>query len=302
MNFIPPQVATKKLNTAFNRLAARFKKSRGYIGNIIIDSSAAESGSFVDNFIDERCNPKTTKVVRSKIWEVKPAQYGLDGWFDVYLGDSTRDAFIIEESIEKDEYELNNDLQLDPDRILKVPMDLYEEFALDLNLSLNDHAGISTTSNDFFMQDRKAIEKVFTLPFKNPEVIELDFYQSDRIYDSLRDSIKDIPKDKVLSLRFDIGVVSDFTGLSICYFDDFVVLDKKNRTQVPKFINPVTAAIGRLPGQETSITKLYEFVKDLSKEFEIGAITTDQFQSRQLIQDLKRERFNAYEISVNICR
>ena len=93
--------------------------------------------------------------------------------------------------------------------------------------------------------------------------------------------------------------VSDYTGLSICYFDDFVVLDKKNRTQVPKFINPVTAAIGRLPGQETSITKLYEFVKDLSKEFEIGAITTDQFQSRQLIQDLKRERFNAYEISVD---
>jgi hypothetical protein len=290
-------VATKKLNTAFNRLAARFKKARGYFGSIIIDSSAAESGSFVDDFIDSRCNPKTTKIIRSKIWEVKPHQYGADGWFDIYLGDSTRDAFIIEDSIEGEDYELPEGL--DPDRILKTPLDLYDEFKLDLSLSLNDHAGISTTSNEYFIQDREALDKVFTLPFKNQEIIELDFYSNERIYDSLINSIREIPVDKVLSVRFDVGVVNDYTGLSICYFDEYIVLDKKNKTRVPKFVNAVTAAVGRIQGQETSITKLYEFIKDLSKIYEIGAVTTDQFQSRQLVQDLTRDGFNAYEISVD---
>lgn len=290
-------MASKKLNDAFNRLNARFQKARGYFGNIVIDSSAAESGSFVDQFIEEKCNPKTTKVVRSVIWEVKPNEYGLEGWFDVYLGDSTRDAFIIESSLTDPAYEVPE--FLDVDRILKVPKELYDFFRLDINLSLNDYAGISTTSNDFFIKDRKAIEKASVLPFKNPEIIELDFYSNQRLYDSLYDSIKTIPKDKVLSIRFDIGVVSDYTGLSICYFDEYEVLDKKNKTLVPKFVNIVSSAVGRIQGQETSITKLYELVKDLSKEFEIGAITLDQYQSKQLIQDLTREGFNAYEISVD---
>lgn len=296
VNFIKPEIAIAKLNTAFNRLAARFKKASGYFGTIILDSSAAESGSFIDEFVEARCDPSTTLVVRSKIWEVKPHIYGNEGWFQVYLGDSTRDAFII--NAEKvDSYVRPSDL--DPDRILPVPEDLFIEFSLDLNLSLNDHAGISTTSNEYFIQDRKSLDKAFELPFKNQEVIELDFYQNDRLYDSLIDSIKDIPKEKVLSVRFDIGVVHDYTGLSICYFDEFVVLDQKNKTLVPKFINVVTAGIGRIQGQETSITKLYELVKDLSKTFEIGAITCDQFQSRQLLQDLKKDGFNAFEISVD---
>ena len=93
--------------------------------------------------------------------------------------------------------------------------------------------------------------------------------------------------------------VSDYTGLSVCYFDEYIVKDKKNKTLIPKFINAVTAAVGRIQGQETSISKLYEFVKDISKTHEVGAITCDQFQSRQLIQDLKKDRFNAYEISVD---
>lgn len=295
-NFIKPEVAKLKLDTAFNRFASRFKRVEDWFGNIIIDSSAAESGSFVDEFIENRCDPKKTKVVRPKIWEVKVNDYGYEGWFQVYLGDSTRDPFII--NVENSE-DYVTPLDLDPDRILDVPRELFTEFRLNLELSLNDHAGISTTSNDFFIQDRKSLDKVFTLPLKNQEVIELDFYSKDKIISALRRSLDEIPKDRVLAVRFDIGVVSDYTGLSICYFDDYIVMDKKNKTRKPKFVNAVNAAIGRISGQETSITKLYQFVKDLSKEWEIGAVTCDSFQSRQLLQDLERDGFNAYMLSVD---
>jgi hypothetical protein len=135
---------------------------------------------------------------------------------------------------------------------------------------------------------------------RTKEVIEIDFYdRKDSIMNHLREAIKFIPKEKVLSIRFDIGVVSDYTGLAISYFDDWEVMDKKNKTRVPKFCTPIACAIGRKQGQETSIRMMYEFIKDISKDFEIGAVTADQFQSRQLMQDLERDGFNAYLISVD---
>jgi hypothetical protein len=202
-------------------------------------------------------------------------EYFIDtGWFNVYLGDSTRDAFIIDE---------RQDLPdgIDRDRILPVPMELYQEFHLNLDLSLQDHAGISTKASNVFIQDREAISKTFKLPMRVKEVIEIDFYdRKDSIMNHLREALKFIPKEKVLSVRFDIGVVSDYTGLAISYFDEWEVTDKKNKTRVPKFQTPIACAIGRKQGQETSIRMMYEFIKDLSKDFEVGAVTADQFQSR----------------------
>jgi hypothetical protein len=324
INFIKPQVIKLKLDTAFNRLASRFKKVTPYFGNVFLDSSAAGGGSFVDEFVDQFSDPETTLVVRPSIWEVKcdsgiygnptkkifsdrmelqvhfnkggeiyldgklikefsdvpkdldlSLEYEVDnGWFSVYLGDSTRDAFIVHKDtvLEPD---------LDQDRFLRVPMELFTEFRLNLELSLQDHAGISTKASNVFIQDREALPRTFKMPMRTKEVIEIDFYdRKDSIMNHLREAIKFIPKEKVLSIRFDIGVVSDYTGLAISYFDDWEVMDKKNKTRVPKFCTPIACAIGRKQGQETSIRMMYEFIKDLSKEFEIGAVTADQFQSR----------------------
>jgi hypothetical protein len=160
-------------------------------------------------------------------------------------------------------------------------VELFTEFRLNLELSLQDHAGISTKASNVFIQDREALPRTFKMPMRTKEVIEIDFYdRKDSIMNHLREAIKFIPKEKVLSIRFDIGVVSDYTGLAISYFDDWEVMDKKNKTRVPKFCTPIACAIGRKQGQETSIRMMYEFIKDLSKEFEIGAVTADQFQSR----------------------
>lgn len=342
INFIKPQVAKLKLDTAFNRMASRFKKVHNYFGHIILDSSASQGGSFVDEFVEKHSDPETTLTVRSKIWEVKSQQgiYGnstsktfatdmelkfhlyeggelfledkwvrdvkhlpknleypirvktTDGWFKVYLGDAIRDAFIIDSK---------TDLKgLDKDRIMEAPMELRTEFNLNLELSLQDHAGISTKSSNVFIADRNSIPLTFTLPMRTPEIIEIDFYdRNDSIMKHIKEAIKFIPRDKVLSVRFDIGVVNDYTGLAISHFDEWDVIDKKNKTLVPKFTTPVALAVGRKQGQETSIRLFYEFIKDLSKEFEIGAVTADSYQSRQLLQDLERDGFNAFMLSVD---
>lgn len=210
VNFIRPELAKQKLDTAFNRFASRFKRVSDWFGNIIIDSSAAEGGSFVDEFIEKRCDPEKTKIVRSKIWEVKPNDYGHEGWFKVYLGDSTRDAFMLDGSQwnpnagEKDTYVLPEGL--DSDRVLEVPMELYSEFNLNMDLSLNDHAGISTNSSNLYMNDRAKLAEAFTLPMLNPDVIELDFYDtSERLINHVKEAVNSIPEDRVLSVSFDIN-------------------------------------------------------------------------------------------------
>lgn len=324
INFIKPAIAKLKLDTAFNRLASRFKKIAPYFGHIIIDSSAKDGGSFVDEFVEKNSDPDTTLTVRAKIWEVKshlgiygnptykkyesdlqvhfhlyeggkviidgreyfeakdlptdivyPANLMINnGWFDVYLGDSTRDAFIMN-------HKNKVDPTLDMDRILKVPQELNSEFKLNLELSLQDHAGISTTSNNVFIMNRDAIPKTFTMPMRTKEIIEIDFYdKKDSIMNYVRDAVKFIPRNKVLSIAFDIGYKHDYTGIAISHFDDFEIIDKKNKTRVPKFSTPIAFALGRKQGQETSIKLLYEFVKDLSKDFEIGMVSCDTYQSR----------------------
>lgn len=323
-------------------MASRFKKIQNYFGHIILDSSAAQGGSFVDEFVEKHSDPETTLTVRSKIWDVKShlGIYGnetfktfesdmllkyyiyeggeinisdkwikevsdlpenmefplklktSDGWFKVYLGDATRDAFIID-----NKSELKG---LDVDRIMLAPMELKSEFSLNLELSLQDHAGLSTKASNVFIGDRESIPRTFSLPMRTREIIEIDFYdREDSLMKQLKEAIKYIPKDKVLSVRFDIGVVNDYTGLAISYFDEWDVIDKKNKTLVPKFCTPIALAVGRKQGQETSIRMFYEFIKDLSKEFEIGAVTADSYQSRQLLQDLERDGFKAFMLSVD---
>ena len=62
---------------------------------------------------------------------------------------------------------------------------------------------------------------------------------------------------------------------------------------------PVAFGVSRKPGQETPITKLKNFVYDLSALYDIGVITTDSFQSKNMQQDLVRDGFRSYYISMD---
>jgi len=299
VNFIAPEKAKMKLDTGFNRFASRFQKVQDWFGNVIIDSSAAGSGSFVDEYIEHTCDPEKTLIVRPTQWEVKKDDFGHKGWFKVYLGDVTREPFIVNREQDKN-YLLPEGL--DKDKFLEVPMELWSNFRTNLELSLQDFGGISTNSTDSFIMDREKLHNAFTIPMKHPEIIEIDFYDKQaRLIDLVDESLKEIPEDKVLSIGIDIGLTNDICGISIAYFDKFLIKQGKNnvKTKIPCFTVPVTIGLGRIQGQETSISLLYEFIRDINKKWEVGSVTADTFQSRQLIQDLKRDGFNAYFLSVD---
>lgn len=294
LNFVRPDVAEYKLDQSFKRIKSRFLKVIGYFPLVIIDTSARGDESIADQFIRE--NPfDEIMTVRASIWEAKKhlGIYGRKGWFKVYAGDSTHLPFIVENENKITE-------EMDKSRIINAPMELISDFRYNIVSSLQDMAGISTTSTGKLIDDPEKVKTQFCLNMYTQDIIAVDFYnKKDKLIYRLERYLKDIPEDKIIFPRYDIGVVGDNAGLAITYFDKFIYFDGNEKVRMPVYRTPLMIAINRLEDQETSIYHLYEFIMDINDKFEIGEFSADQFASRQLMQDLSREGIKTRLISVD---
>lgn len=296
VNFLDYQKTYNKVESGMGRFTARFISCQNFFGNVILDSSPSSTSSMSVDFIKR--NPQLNiYTVYAPIWEAHKHKniYFKQGSIQVYLGDSNYDPFVIDE-----ERPLTEDM--DRDLIITVPKELEREFRADVIKAIQDKAGISTDSTGSFFKNKDKLNQVFTLPVYNKDVIICDMFdQEDTIMNHLQTSINMlIPKEKTLFIRLDLGVVKDHTGLSIGYLDSYYYpnpTDKK--VKLPKYKIPISVAISRYSGQETSITKITEFILQLSRDYSIGGVSADSFQSRNMLQDLKIAGFNVKDLSVD---
>lgn len=303
INFVRYDKAEEKIDTAFKRWNSRFMKAYGYIGNIILDTSAQGDASVVENFIKH--NKYKIHIVRGSTWAAKAhlkmhfrqvdPKTGLTH-FEVYSGDSIHGPFIITPAKELTE-------KMDRDRVIKVPNELRSSFEFNIETSLQDEAGISTTSTGKFLPDNAKFLESMSIKQLHKDVMIVDFYdKTDRILDKIRDQIEEfVPKDRILFIRFDIGVVKDLCGVSITYFEKFIPYSTStgSKLQIPTFKTPVAFGLSRKSDQETPISHLMDFILDLRETHEIGLVTADQYASRQLLQDLEREGIPSAYLSVD---
>ena len=295
LNFIPYKQAFAKLDGGFKRWDSRFRLVRPYFGNIVVDTSSTEDDSIAEDFANNNPFGDQVLVINTNQWVVREhlGFYGKKGWFKVYLGDSIHSPFIID-----DDHPLTDDM--DHERTIDVPEELRDNFRMNLERSLQEMAGISTTSSDKLFVNTSNLDKDFTLPQYSKDVVKFDFYdRMDKLIYRFSRSIDSIPEDKVLYVRYDIGISGDNTGLAIAYFDSWKTYDLSKNLKQPKIIVPLAVGINRYEGSETPIAHLYEFIMDLNERFEVGGFSADQFGSAQLIQDLKREGLKARKLSVD---
>lgn len=293
-NFMKQEIAINKINTAVIRYKARFQKSRHFIGNIIVDSSASPVSEINPQSIFESERPQEELIIlKASHWEVKPKDYleSKGQTFDVYLGDSKRPPYIVPDGckIGKDE---------DPGRVMKVPVQLKTDFASDLRKAISDLGGKNISSgNLFFDGNISHLLECCKTPNLIPDTIRVDFFdKSQDLYTQMEPMISKIPLGTFLHCHLDLGLVTDHTGFSIVYFDHWETSD--GVTKEPYYICPLTVSIDRIRGQQTSLWHIYQLLLKLSKEYNI-CVSADQFQSRQILQDLEREGVQTRYISVD---
>jgi hypothetical protein len=291
-----PADAIPKIGEVVTRFQSRFVNKRFNFGLVCADSSTkSEDQSASEKFL-EVVPPQETYVAKYSHWEARPDLYLESGGktFDFYRGDSIRTPHVIDESEQRD--------KLDPDRIIKCPIQIKRNFMLDPIRSLRDLAGLPFSSKDlFFAGSVQKIVDASKIVNLAPDVIrDLDFYNlGDTLYSRLMGMVEKIPRHTSIFIHLDLGLKTDKTGLSICYFDgEEVVEDGFNKTRYPKFCVPVIVGIGRKDGQSTSLDHIFQFIQRLTLDYHVH-VSADSFASAGLFQSCERSGIEYKEISVD---
>jgi hypothetical protein len=200
----------------------------------------------------------------------------------VYAGDSEIPAHIMKENEDSTKY--------DKDRILSgIPKEkvLYDAFDANIELALQEKAGISVVSNSQFFNPAYTINR-FNIKKSYDDIVMVDFFdQTDILIDTLKEDIQLLPDDKYLFGRLDLGISHDNAGFALGYIKDMKVKDVNGMSVVDThYAVPIAIAISRYPGQETAIHKIKDLILQIHSIRPFFLFTTDQFQSSQLRQDL----------------
>lgn len=296
LEFWKPSQAVSRVNELITRYQSRFVNKRFNFGSVIVDSSSkSEEQSASEKFI-ELVPPEELYLARYSHWQARPELYmeskGLT--FDFYKGDSIRTPHVIKEE--------ENISDLDPDRIVKCPIQVKRNFILDPIRQMRDLLGSPYSSKDlFFGGSIQSVIDCSKIINQAPELIDdLDFYDlNDTLYSRLKPMIDKIPRRTTIFVSFDIGLKSDITGCSICYFDgEDVVQDGYSKTRYPKFCCPVIVGIGRKAGQSTSLDHIFQFLQRLTLDYHV-IVTADSFASAGLFQSCERAGIEFKELSVD---
>ena len=287
INFWPNQeVAMERTNSTLIRFKSRYDIDvTTKVGQFIVDSSAKGSADSVQLFL-ENTDPRYTWNCCPSHWAVRKNLYQRSEGktFNVFTGSGAKPPRILGDD---GEYLLEEGM--DPDKIIKVPIQLKGEFSAALEKSLQDLAGVSTTSsNSFFGGNIENLIKCSSEKNRMPEVIEVDFYnKSDRIYDKVSPMLDTIPLKTPIWLGLDLSAArdGDMTGISGVTFSEW---DNIDGVRVPRINCLFTFAVKNKEGQEISLFHIFQFIQELNKRFNV-CVSADQAFSRQLLQDCERE-------------
>ena len=257
------------------------------VGHFIVDSSA-RSSTDATPWITENVDRNLTFICSPAHYEVRPNMYmaSKGQTFRVFTGDGgSTPPQIIPKDVELDP------TKYDPDKIIKVPIQLLGEYKANLIKSLQDLSGISTGSNNlFFDGDITCIKECTTIVNKIPEVITVDFYdKNDRLIDKIKPMLSMLRNKRTLFLGLDLSVSGrsngDATGISGVTFEGW---KEVGGTKMPLMKCWFIVNIKHKEGQEISLFHIEQLINDLNKIYRV-VVSADQAYSKQILQFCDRE-------------
>lgn len=310
MDFYSKSSMKKDIFSLYNKIRSRIESrfiARGLIrdSRLILLSSKRSSSDFLENYITQvKKDPLRAGqlyLVDRPIWDIKTKDYPPNSpKFLVAVGNKSLSSQIIEpdqEVIYKDQGY----------RILQVPESLRLSFESDINLALQDKAGIALDDNIKFLPTTK-IERAFrnTSNLVNPfsvEVIMTSIDDEKSILDYLDiNKLKDNVGNNNLYIHGDLAFSSDKLGIagSILMLKEYSSKVGGRVVKTTKvYAQPVFyVGLKSTKGQEINLNKFPEFIKELDEYgFNIKRVSADSFQSKSILQLLRK--YDSITLSVD---
>lgn len=296
--------AQELISAASTRMQSRFMKGDKNPTILIIASSKRTEQSFMETFIHKRqeLESKTTLVVDEPQWVIRNDKLS-NSSFKVAIGNK----FLASEILPLNATE--QDMKLYRDRgfsLLDVPFGYYEQFMEDIDKSLQDIAGISTTSSSRYISGVR-LKEIKNEELKNPfvqEVIEVGNGPDDtaQYYDFF--DVSNIPeqlKDKPLYVHLDMSISGDKTGIAGVWIKGSKpVKEGEPEGRDGLFQLAFSVAVKAPRGHQVSFEKNRQFIYWLKEQgFNVKGISADTFQSYDLLQVVQSRGFNTEIISVD---
>lgn len=300
MDFFSTNSVKKDIFNLYNQIRSRVESrfiSRGLIRNskLILLSSKRSNSDFLESYINKvKSDPRRAKqlyLVDRPIWEVKTQDYPLNGpTFSVAVGSRSLPSQMIEESEEQTYRDQGY-------RIIKVPESLRLSFESDINLALQDKAGIALDNTLKFLPTSK-IDKAFNKDVvSNPFSVEiiitsLDDERGIKDYIDL-DILRSNTEGQRLYIHCDLAFAKDRLGLAGSILKTADTTNKVGGKEVRTmkvYPQPVFyVALKSERGQEINLNSVPDFIKTLDElGFDIGRVSADSFQSKSILQDLRK--------------
>lgn len=297
----------KELYDTINaRISGTFRIEGEVYGKMFTASSKNTDNDYLTDHIEKQLSSGNTSLylVDKPQWEILPKTMFSSEVFHFTVGDRYKKGFVIPE--ENDDELHRADYIEQGYTIMEAPLELKKNFIADYDISLRDIAGISVVGAMGFItqesitpcisQDRANpfFEDILTIGDKDSYQIA-DFFHIDLVPAEL--------KRAQMNIHIDLGETQNRTGISGCCVcgTKLVELPDGKRASLP-FIKEVFAVAVQAPrGGRQSFQKVVNFLLYLRQHnFNVGTISTDQFQSDYMREILTQQGFNTSRISVGM--
>lgn len=293
-------------DTANARITGTFKLNGKIYGKMFTCSSKNTDNDYLSDHIEKQLDAgnKHMYVYEKPQWEVLPKyRFGTETFY-ITVGDRYKRGFVVPDE-NSDEAHLQEYIAQGY-QILKVPADYKPNFRADYDIALRDIAGISVIGAMGFIT-QEMITPNISETRKNP--FFLDYYEIG-IQDNLTlesyfhaevvpTELKRLP----MYIHIDFAEISDHIGISGGVRDgDKLVIDPMTEKKItmPYFKEIFQVAIGAPRGDRMSFQKVINFIVWLKKAgFNIAIISTDQYQSSYVRENLTQQGFVCEKVSVD---
>ena len=293
-------------DTANARITGTFKLNGKIYGKMFTCSSKNSDNDYLSDHIEKQLDAGNTHMYLfdKPQWEVLPAyRFGTEKFY-ITVGDRYKRGFVVpdENSDEEHLQEYRNEGY----EVLEVPADYKPNFKADYDIALRDIAGRSVVGAMGFITQEMItpnvsntrvnpfFEDYYEIGVQDNDTIERHFH-----LEVVPANLKQLP----MYIHIDFAEKSDHIGIAGVVTDgNKTILDIETNKKIlmPFFRQIFQVAIGAPRGDRMSFQKVINFIVWLRRNgLNVGLVTTDQYQSSYVRENLDQQGFNTDKISVD---